>query len=163
MPKLAASVGKPFFKSFWMQTTTHRKVSLRAKFSMPQCCQWCPRLLPTKAYCYQWTWFETRSETCSAERQSKLRSDILCSVDRASLYNLFQRCTLLLSIFISTSLHVSGNYVPIIRRTYCISMRHWYFSLLYGWLSGMLQHTRQPSIQHFAPNWFDLKQLTFGK
>jgi len=30
------------------------------------------------------------------------------------------RCTLLLSIFISTSLHVSGNYVTIIRRTYCI-------------------------------------------
>ena len=33
----------------------------------------------------------------------------------ASLYNLFQikptRCTLILSIFISTSLHVSGNYV----------------------------------------------------
>jgi len=44
---------------------------------------------------------------------------ILCSVDRATLYVLFQmkptRCTLLLSI-ISTSLHVSGNYVPIIRR-----------------------------------------------
>ena len=38
----------------------------------------------------------------------------LCFVDRASLYNLFQmkptRCTLLLHIFISTSLHVSGNY-----------------------------------------------------
>ena len=51
---------------------------------------------------------------------------ILCFVYRASLYNLFQikptRRTLLLSIFISTSLHVSGNYlyVPIIRRTYCI-------------------------------------------
>jgi len=29
-------------------------------------------------------------------------------------------CTLFLSIFISTSLHVSGNYVPIIRRTYSI-------------------------------------------
>jgi len=39
-------------------------------------------------------------------------------------YKLFQmeptRFTLLLSIFISTSLHVSGNYVPVIRRTYCI-------------------------------------------
>ena len=49
---------------------------------------------------------------------------ILCSVDRAFLYNLFQmkptRCTLILSIFISTSIHVSGNYVSIIRRTYCI-------------------------------------------
>jgi len=30
------------------------------------------------------------------------------------------RCTLLLSIFISTSVHVSDNYVSIIRRTYCI-------------------------------------------
>jgi len=27
------------------------------------------------------------------------------------------RCILLLSVFISTFLHVSGNYVPIIRRT----------------------------------------------
>ena len=49
---------------------------------------------------------------------------ILCFVDGASLYNLFQmkptRCTLLLSIFISTTLHVSINCVPIIRRTYCI-------------------------------------------
>ena len=44
-------------------------------------------------------------------------------------------CTLLLSIFISTSLHVSGNYVPIIRRTYCI----------YATLSGL--QTRQPLIQ----------------
>ena len=38
-----------------------------------------------------------------------------CFVDRASLYNPFQmkpiRCTLLLSIFISNYLHVSGNYV----------------------------------------------------
>jgi len=37
----------------------------------------------------------------------------LCFVDRASLYNLFQMkptwFTLLLSIFISTSVHVSGN------------------------------------------------------
>ena len=49
---------------------------------------------------------------------------LLCLVDRASLYNLFQmkptRCTLLLSIFISNSLHVSSDYVPIIWRTYCL-------------------------------------------
>ena len=37
-------------------------------------------------------------------------------------------CTLLLSIFISTSVHVSGNYVPIIRRTYCI-----YATLVWVW------------------------------
>ena len=48
------------------------------------------------------------------------------------------RCTLLLSIFISTSLHISGNYVPIIRRTYCICGTLVFFSL-YGWLSGLLK------------------------
>jgi len=46
------------------------------------------------------------------------------------------RCTLLLSIVISTSLHVSGNYVPIIRRTYCIHATLVFFAL-YGWLSGL--------------------------
>ena len=72
-----------------------------------------------------------------------------CFVDRVSLYNLFHmkpvRCTLLLSIFISTSLHVSGNYVPTIRRTYCIYVTMVFFTL-YGWLSGLLQQTRQPPI-----------------
>ena len=47
------------------------------------------------------------------------------------------RCTLLRSIFISTFLHVSGNYVPIIRRTYCIYATL-VFCTLYGWLSGLL-------------------------
>jgi len=64
-----------------------------------------------------------------------------CSVDRVSLFNLFQitpaRCTLLLSIFISTSLNVSGNYVPIIRRTYCIYATLVFFTL-YGWLYVLL-------------------------
>jgi len=36
------------------------------------------------------------------------------------------RCTLLLSIFISTYVHVSDNYVSIIRRTYCIYTTHRY-------------------------------------
>jgi len=65
---------------------------------------------------------------------------ILCFVDRAFLYNLFQkkptRCTLLLGMFVSISLHVSGNYVPIIRRTYCIYATLVFFTL-YGWLSGL--------------------------
>ena len=39
------------------------------------------------------------------------------------------RCTLILSIFISTSLLVSGNYVPIIRRTYCIYKTLVFFTL----------------------------------
>jgi len=56
------------------------------------------------------------------------------------------RCTLMLSICIATSLHVSGNYVPIIRRTYCIYATLVFFTL-YGWLSGLLQQTRQPPIQ----------------
>ena len=45
------------------------------------------------------------------------------------------RCTLLHSIFISASLHVSGNYVPIIWRTYCIYTTVVFFTLC-GWLSG---------------------------
>jgi len=53
-------------------------------------------------------------------------------------YFLFQmkptRCTLLLSIFISNSLHVSGSYVTIIRRIYCIHATLEFFTL-YGWLS----------------------------
>ena len=61
--------------------------------------------------------------------------------DRASLCNLSQMkpttCTLLLGIFISTSVHVSGKYVPIIRRTNCIYATL-VFSTLYGWLSGLL-------------------------
>ena len=51
-------------------------------------------------------------------------------------------CTLLLSIFISTSLHVSGDYVPIIRRTYCIYATLVFFTL-YGWLSGLLVGMRR--------------------
>jgi len=35
------------------------------------------------------------------------------------------RCTPLLSIFISTFLHVSGNCVPIIRRTCCVYVSVW--------------------------------------
>ena len=65
------------------------------------------------------------------------------------MYNLFRmkpnRFTLFLSIFISTSVHVSGNYVPIIRRIYCIYATLVFF-ILYWWLSG-LQQTRQPPIQ----------------
>jgi len=42
------------------------------------------------------------------------------------------RCTLFISIFISTS----GNYAPIIRRTYCFQATLVFFTL-YGWLSGL--------------------------
>ena len=57
-----------------------------------------------------------------------------------SVLNLYQTkpagSTLLHSIFISTSLHVSGNSVPIIRRTYCIYATPVFFTV-YGWLSGL--------------------------
>ena len=66
--------------------------------------------------------------------------------DRASLYNRFQmkpsRFTLLISIFISTSLHVSGDGVTIIKRTYCVYVTLVFFTV-YGWLSGL--QTRQPA------------------
>jgi len=47
------------------------------------------------------------------------------------------RCTLLLSIFRSNSVHVSGNYVPIIGRPHCIYATLVFFTL-YGWLPGLL-------------------------
>ena len=76
-----------------------------------------------------------------------------CFDNRASLHNLFQmkpnRCTLILSIFISTALHVSGNYVSIIRRTYGINVKMLFF-VLYGWLSGL--ETRQPPILTYLLN-----------
>ena len=59
----------------------------------------------------------------------------LAHVRRVYLRNLFQMkpasCTLLLSIFISTSLHVSDNYVSISRRTYC-NYTTLVFFILYG-------------------------------
>jgi len=48
--------------------------------------------------------------------------------------------TLLLSKFISTSLHVSGKYVPIIRRTFCIYAALAFFTL-YRWLSDLSDQT----------------------
>ena len=56
-------------------------------------------------------------------------------------------CTLFLSIFISTSLHVSVNYMPIIRRTYCVYALLVFFAL-YGWLCALQQTTRQPPVQN---------------
>ena len=50
----------------------------------------------------------------------------------------------ILGIFISTSVHVSGNYMPIIRRTYCIYATLVFFTL-YWRLCGL--QTTQPPIQ----------------
>jgi len=63
------------------------------------------------------------------------------------------RLTLLLGIFISTSLHVSGNCVPIISRTYCIYATLVFFTL-YGWLSGLLVGMRLVSSQPLILNIF---------
>jgi len=54
------------------------------------------------------------------------------------------RCTLLLSIFILTFLRVSGKYMPIIRKTYCIYVTL-VFCTLYAWLSGLFRATMCPS------------------
>ena len=46
---------------------------------------------------------------------------ILCFVDRASLYNLVNKADLVHNFFsIFISLHVSGDYVEIIRRNNCL-------------------------------------------
>jgi len=50
------------------------------------------------------------------------------------------KCTLLFSIFITISLHISGNYVSIIRRTYCI-----YATLIFFTPSGLLVGMRVSS------------------
>ena len=58
------------------------------------------------------------------------------------------RCTLLLRIFTSTSLHVSGNYVPIIRRTSCISATLVFFTFMGGCLVS-----RQDCHPHLLTPW----------
>jgi hypothetical protein len=65
----------------------------------------------------------------------------LTTVAKPRTLHLFQmkptRCTLLLSIFISTSLHVSGDYVPIIRRIYFICTTLIFFTLYVAvWSAG---------------------------
>ena len=74
-----------------------------------------------------------------------LNSAPLCSVDRASRYSPLNEASLVhnLSYYVYSylfSLHVSGVYVPIIRRNNCI-----YATL--GTCYSTL-HTRQPSIQN---------------
>jgi len=72
-------------------------------------------------------------------------------------YKLFQtkptRFTLPLSIFISTSLHVSGNYVIVIRRTYFIyagiSHSVWVAVWSAGWDETSLIPTSRPDSQPY--------------
>ena len=75
-----------------------------------------------------------------------LESEFLINLSCSPFQMKPTRCTLLLSIFISISVHVSGNYVPIIRRSYCIYVTL-VFLTLYGWLSGVLVGVRPVSSQ----------------
>ena len=58
------------------------------------------------------------------------------------------KCTLFLSIFISNSLHVSGNYVSIIRRAYSIyaTIFIYLFQLLYMFRATMCPLSRQLTV-----------------
>jgi len=77
------------------------------------------------------------SETYWAHKKwNKIASDI-----KLVFYSSTTSC-----IFISTSLHVSDNYVTIISRTYC-SYATLVFFTLYGWLSGLLVGMKPVSSQ----------------
>ena len=72
----------------------------------------------------------------------KLYYDILCFVDRASLYNLVNKttwCTIYSwYIYIYQSLHVSDDYGPIIKRYNCVYAT---LSTCYSvWMTGMHEH-----------------------
>jgi len=78
---------------------------------------------------------------------------ILLFVDRASLYNLINKASMVHNFCYYVYfffLHVSGDYVPIIRRNSCIygTLGTCYFVWITGMLEHMLLHTRQSSIQN---------------
>ena len=68
------------------------------------------------------------------------------------------RFTLLLSTFIPTSVHVSGNYVPIIRRTYCIYATLVFFTL-YG--CTLLLTIFIPTSLHVSGNYVPIIRRTY--
>ena len=94
--------------------------------------------------CFYTYWSVSRYVYSFNKIVGKYARFFLCFVDHPSLYILFQlkpnMCTLLHSVFISTSLHFSGNYVPIIRRTYCI-----YATLVFV----ILKQVERFSLPHF--------------
>ena len=110
-----------------------------------------PKIMPSRSLKSHTTWQKKNISTkqkIEKPKAMKINSTnclmhgywfCLCFVDRASLYNPFQikptRCALLLSIFISISVHVSGNYVPIIKRIYCIWATLVFFTV-YEWLAA---------------------------
>jgi len=67
------------------------------------------------------------------------------------------RCTLFLSIFISTSVHVSGNYMPIIRRTYCI-----YATLVFFFFSTSIPDSHPFRVKSTSFAWIQYVLLMMG-
>jgi len=109
-----------------------------------QACVGClPKHSPIGSLYIQTPWetaFESNYNLCESTQDY-----LLPMLNKDLLQTKPTSCTLILSIFILNSVHVSGNYVQIIRRTYCIYATL-VFIILYGWLSG-LQQTGQPPIQ----------------
>ena len=99
--------------------------------------------------------FRDSNRACSTwveEGKITTYSRILCFVYRASLYNLFQTkppsCTLflvnlfqILYMFRATICPSSGELT--------VSIRHWHFCTLYGWLSGL--QNRQTFLTAYFP------------
>ena len=89
------------------------------------------------------------------------------------LANKSTRCTILLSFFYFSSLHVSENYVPIIGRNYCYlcdtgichtewqtPVSHRYNSFSWWWAHGCLEHVEKRNKytkQNCAPSWIYLQ------
>jgi len=72
----------------------------------------------------------------------------LCFIDCASLYNLVTKANLVHNFSQCVyffSLHVSGEYVPIIRRNNCIyvTLGTWHSVWMTVWYAGCTLHTRQ--------------------
>ena len=109
------------FGSFYQESNHVQRVTI--SLSMPL--SWVtsspalPLFLPSEEYIsvlIQWG-----NSSFSAAGIIVTQTGIPCTIDLLCLFQIKPtRCTLLLSVFISTSLHVSCNYMPIIRRTYCI-------------------------------------------
>jgi len=92
------------------------------------------------------------------------------------LANKSTRCTILLSFFYFSSLHVSENYVPIIGRNYCYlcdtgichtewqtPVSHRYNSFSWWWAHGCLKHIEKRNKytkQNCAPSWIYLRDCT---
>jgi hypothetical protein len=94
-----------------------------------------------------------QEKTFSGKRNFIMLCLILCLVDPASLYNLINKANLVHNFFLVCLfffLHVSGDYVPIIRRNnyICATLGTSYSVWMTVWYAGWTLHTRQSSIQN---------------